>query len=67
MEKYSPIIKLVTIQMVLTIIVFLGWPMHQIDAQNAFLHGILQDDVFMLQSPGYQHPQFPHHVCHLFR
>jgi hypothetical protein len=51
--------------MVLTIAVFSGWPiLLQFDVQNAFLHGSLQD-VFILQPPGYHHPQFPHHVYHL--
>ena len=38
-----------------------------IDVQNAFLHGLLHEDIFMTQSPGFIHPQFPYHVCKLQR
>ena len=33
--------------------------------KNAFLHGIIQEDVYIVQPPGFTHPQYPHHVCHL--
>lgn len=32
---------------------------------NAFLHGILQEDVFMSQPPGFQDSNRPQHICHL--
>jgi hypothetical protein len=32
---------------------------------NAFLHGVLEEDVFMQQPLGYENPANPHHVCKL--
>jgi hypothetical protein len=64
-ETYSPVIKPTTIRTVLSIAVALGWCLRQIDIQNAFLHGFLNEEVFMAQPPGFCHPQLPHHVCHL--
>jgi hypothetical protein len=64
-ETYSPVIKPTTVRTVLSIAISSGWPLRQIDIQNAFLHGTLTEQVFMTQPPGYHHPSYPHHVCKL--
>jgi hypothetical protein len=64
-ETYSPVVKPTTVRTVLSLAYSAGWPMKQIDIQNAFLHGFLSEDVFMVQPPGFVHPSFPNHVCKL--
>ncbi|EOY32707.1 Uncharacterized protein TCM_040734 [Theobroma cacao] len=53
-ETYSPIIKLVTIRIVLTIALANSWEIKQLDVKNAFLHGKLIEPVYIEQPPGFQ-------------
>jgi histone deacetylase 1/2 len=50
-ETFSPVVKPTTVRLVLSLTVSRGWPLRQIDVQNAFLHGYLHKDVYMSQPP----------------
>jgi hypothetical protein len=66
-ETFSPVIKPPTIRMVLSLAVSLHWPLRQLDVSNAFLHGILKEEVYLSQPQGYIDPQHPHYVCKLHK
>jgi hypothetical protein len=42
-----------------------GWVIRQIDIQNAFLHGFLNEDVYMKQPAGFVDSEHPNHICKL--
>jgi histone deacetylase 1/2 len=64
-DTFSPVVKAATICLVLTLSVSHGWSLRQLDVKNAFLHGVLKEEIYMKQPPGFEYPHLPHHICKL--
>jgi hypothetical protein len=52
-DTFSPVIKPATIRVVLSLAVSRGWSLRQLDVKNVFLHGLLKEDVYITQPPGF--------------
>ncbi|KAM1792474.1 hypothetical protein ACFX12_036326 [Malus domestica] len=66
-ETFSPVVTHATIRIILSVALHFNWPIRQLDVKNAFLHGSLNEEVYMRQPSGFVDPQFPSHVCRLRR
>ena len=56
-----------TIRIVLVLAIHKDWPIQQLDVQNAFLHGLLYEEVYMYQPSKFIDPNYPHRVCKLHK
>ncbi|KAI5317378.1 hypothetical protein L3X38_037085 [Prunus dulcis] len=65
-ETFAPVAKINTIRILLSLAANLNWPLHQFDVKNAFLHGNLEEEVYMDSPPGCKMgPNTSNMVCKL--
>ncbi|PKI38682.1 hypothetical protein CRG98_040919 [Punica granatum] len=65
-ETFVPVAKLVTVLCLLTVSLARQWELHQLDVHNAFLHGDLEEEVYMKLSPIFKSSQL-NQVCNLHK
>lgn len=63
LDTFSPVVRMSTVRMFLSLAAVNNWFLHQLDINNAFLHGYLFEEVDMIPPPGVQ--CVPNQVCHL--
>ena len=66
-DTFSPVIKPTTIRLVLSLAVTFHWPIRQLDVSNAFLHGILDEEVYIEQPRRLIDESKPNFVCRLHK
>lgn len=64
-KTFSPVVKASTVRVILSLAVLNQWVIRQVDVNNAFLNGILIEEVYMAQPEGFVDSTKPNHICKL--
>ena len=64
-KVFSPVVKMTTIRLVLSIVAAENLHVEQLDVKTAFLHGDLDKDIYMQQLEGFKAPGREELVCRL--
>ncbi|RDX65213.1 hypothetical protein CR513_56143, partial [Mucuna pruriens] len=52
-EIFSPVAKMNTVSVIISLVAHFGWNLQQFDVKNVFLHGDLEEEVYMEIPPGF--------------
>ena len=64
-ETFAPVMKFATFRMLLSRAAMEDMEIHQVDVKTAFLHGDLDQEIFMHQPDGFKEKGKEHLVCRL--
>nr|GEV43609.1 hypothetical protein [Tanacetum cinerariifolium] len=61
-EVFAPVAMIKAISLFLAYASFMGFTVYQMDVKSAFLYGTIGEEVYVMQPPGFQDPEFPARV-----
>jgi hypothetical protein len=64
-ETFAPVARLEAIKILLAFSVAKGFKLHQMDVKSAFLNGVLEEEMYVRQPPGFESEKYPHGVYKL--
>ena len=64
-ETFAPVAEMNTVRILISLAVNLNWKLKYYDIKNAFLHGVLDEEVYMTVPPGFEENYGKNKVCKL--
>ncbi|KAK1414914.1 hypothetical protein QVD17_30677 [Tagetes erecta] len=64
-EVFAPVAHLEAIRLFLAYSAYMNFTVYQMDVKCAFLYGVINDEVYVQQPPGFEDKDFPHRVMKL--
>ena len=64
-DTFSPVAKMTYVRLFISLVATYNWDLNQLDIKNVFLHGDLQEEMYIEQPPGFVAQGEIEKVCHL--
>jgi hypothetical protein len=64
-ETFASVARLEAIRILLAFAASKGFKLYQMDVKSAFLNGVIQEEVYVRQPPGFESPKYPDRVYKL--
>jgi hypothetical protein len=64
-ETFAHVAHLETIRILLAFAASKGFKLYQMDVKSSFLNGVIQEEVYVRQPPGFENPRYPDKVYKL--
>jgi hypothetical protein len=64
-ETFAPVAHLEAIRILLAFATSKGFKLYQMDVKSAFFNGVIQEEVYVRQPPGFESPKYPDRVYKL--
>jgi hypothetical protein len=64
-ETYAPVARLESIRILLAYATYHGFKLYYMDVKSAFLNGLIKEEVYVEQPPGFEDSEYPNHVYKL--
>nr|GEX26372.1 hypothetical protein [Tanacetum cinerariifolium] len=61
-EVFAPVARIEAIRLFLAYASFMGFTVYHMDVKSAFLYGTIDEEVYVMQPPRFQDPEFPDRV-----
>jgi hypothetical protein len=64
-ETFAPVAHLEAIRILLAFAAYKGFKLYQMDVKSVFLNGVIQEEIYVRQPPGFESPKYPDRVYKL--
>ena len=64
-ETFAPVARYTSIKSVLALAIVMKWRIHQMDVKTSFLNGVVEEEVYVGKSLGFETHDRESHVCRL--
>jgi hypothetical protein len=61
-ETFAPVAHLEALRILLAFATSKGFKLYQVDVKSDFLNGVIQEEVYIMQPPGFGSPKYPDRV-----